>query len=288
MILSVICPVTQMAGKLQRLENWIPKALLHDIEVIIVHDNQDFATESELQDLITRNSWDRVILISKKINSPGLARNLGLKVASGEWVSFWDSDDVPNVENALQMVREATIQASSICMGRFSIINDESIFGTTLAEVVNMPGLWRFSFRKEAIQSVNFSQFKWGEDQLFLSRAIRNFPEVYKSSLNVYSYDNDFEGQLTKSRVQVRDLQCVQLEMLRDKKMQRRGDETSLRNLLIARQVLTITKYLNRRKRIFYLIKMGRIILQEEPKIALNILSVLLYRNRFAGPKYEK
>ena len=93
-LLSVIVPVARMSGRLALMQSWLTSiSNLDTVEVIVVHDKQDEETSRELREILNSVNSDRCILIEEFVNSPGLARNLGLKAASGIWVIFADSDD---------------------------------------------------------------------------------------------------------------------------------------------------------------------------------------------------
>ena len=89
-ILSCIVPVSKMANELFELETWVRNSSGLDIEIIIVHDIQDEETEEQLVNLFASLQDDRLRFIQEKVNSPGLARNLGLKIAQGKWIAFWE------------------------------------------------------------------------------------------------------------------------------------------------------------------------------------------------------
>ena len=78
-ILSCIVPVSRMANDLVELETWIRDSSGLDVEIIIVHDVQDEETEEQLANLFASLQDHRLRLIQEQVNSPGLARNLGLK-----------------------------------------------------------------------------------------------------------------------------------------------------------------------------------------------------------------
>jgi glycosyltransferase involved in cell wall biosynthesis len=118
-LLSVIVPVTKMAGKMNLLASWTIHTLDLNIEVIIIHDIGDLATGTELKKLIHENSLSNVILIEGRYGSPGFARNAGLEVATGEWFVFWDSDDRPLVNNVMLALSNASA-SDEIIIGNFN------------------------------------------------------------------------------------------------------------------------------------------------------------------------
>lgn len=94
---SVIVPVYNAEKTLTACLGNLMHQTLPDIEFILVN---DASTDQSLSILLDceRAFSDKVILINSERNSgPGGARNIGLSYASGEYIGFVDSDDVPDI-----------------------------------------------------------------------------------------------------------------------------------------------------------------------------------------------
>jgi glycosyltransferase involved in cell wall biosynthesis len=192
-----------MHGRLAPLELWVKEALNIGAEIILVHDFQDTATEIELRDMAKRISNPRFKLISKQVNSPGLARNLGLEYVSNKWVTFWDSDDVPIPILYKQMVQEAELNNFNFAVGDFSVSTMDTetaenfqTFGS-LINSVNAPGLWRYAIRYTKIKKASFESMKMGEDQLFLAKLNLDDSQVYFFPKVIYNYQIGHSGRLS-------------------------------------------------------------------------------------------
>jgi len=202
--LTVVVPVTLMEGKLHRLRNAVNECIQLGIETIIVHDIRDSETEMELREMERTFDSKLVRVFTEKLGSPGMARNYGLLHATGAWISFWDSDDepIPSVFNS--MVESAQLAEKKVAVGSFKILDEEEknktkkrIFGSKLKDIGWMPGIWRFSFRREFIGSTKFTQYRMGEDQVFIASLKIDPEDIYHSADIVYLYDDAFQGQLT-------------------------------------------------------------------------------------------
>lgn len=89
--ISIIVPVYNSSDCLRKcLDNFINQSL-DDIEFIMVNDGS--TDDSEKIILEYQKKDKRVKLINKKNGGQASARNLGLKEAKGEYISFVDSDD---------------------------------------------------------------------------------------------------------------------------------------------------------------------------------------------------
>lgn len=90
-ILSVIVPVYNSKKYISKCIYSILNQTFTDFECIIVDDGSSDGS-SEVCDSIS-NDDDRVKVIHKTNEGVSVARNIGLEIASGEWITFVDSDD---------------------------------------------------------------------------------------------------------------------------------------------------------------------------------------------------
>ena len=89
---SVIVPVYNVEDYIEKCLNSLVNQTLEDIEIIIVNDGSKDNSENIIKSFLSR--YPQKIKYLKKENG-GLsdARNYGLKYATGEYISFVDSDD---------------------------------------------------------------------------------------------------------------------------------------------------------------------------------------------------
>lgn len=89
--ISVVMPVYNVAEYVGECLQSIQNQSLYDIEIICVNDG---STDNSLEILNRYAEKDRrIIVINKKNEGSGIARNTALKLANGEYVYFIDSDD---------------------------------------------------------------------------------------------------------------------------------------------------------------------------------------------------
>ena len=87
---SVIIPQRDCASLTKRCIQSIPDR--KDIEVIIIDDNSHNSDElKNVEKLLNRGNCKFVYTIEGK--GAGYARNIGLKIATGDWLIFADADD---------------------------------------------------------------------------------------------------------------------------------------------------------------------------------------------------
>ena len=195
--IAVIVPVSRMSTKLDNLRQWLRTVDFESIEVILVHDIQDVDTGRELKE-ITLNI-PQIQLIEARYGSPGMARNAGLDLAKNEWIVFWDSDDLPEVEEVIEMIEIAANGNFAVAVGGFTVqsltspnlhslhLIENSVSGKLFEEFGMQPGLWRWAFRKEIIGEIRFKAFRMAEDQCFLFDLNLAGQRIYVHPKSVYT-----------------------------------------------------------------------------------------------------
>ncbi|MGI5850344.1 MAG: glycosyltransferase family 2 protein [Christensenellales bacterium] len=101
---SVILPVYNVEPYLRQCLDSIVNQTLKDIEIICVNDGSTDGSHDILEEYAQKDG--RITVIDQENAGAGAARNNGLKIARGEYLSFLDSDDFFE----LDMLREAYIK----------------------------------------------------------------------------------------------------------------------------------------------------------------------------------
>lgn len=90
-VISVIIPIYNAEGYLERCVNSIQKQSYRNIQIILIDDGSTDQSGKICENLAEQDS--RVVYIRQSNAGPSAARNLGLSVASGEFLTFIDADD---------------------------------------------------------------------------------------------------------------------------------------------------------------------------------------------------
>lgn len=249
-VLSIICPIRNMEGKLQNLESWLSQ-ITKQIEVILVYDESSDDTFDNITQLISRNSKaHQISILSGKYGAPGLARNAGLNVARGSWICFWDSDDIgfPTVVIETLEGRELKNSPELYCFG-YEVVKSNSQLkrwpGWENSEILNFemmtlnPGLWRFCFSRKIAFNTEFSRLRMGEDQLYLAQIGLEKLSIEYNNKIAYRYFKNVHGQLTSSKTAIQDLK-VSLEILLKEQRQVAGRSDFIEMLLIRQSITAI------------------------------------------------
>ena len=88
---SIVIPVYNGEKYLRECLDSIINQTLEDIEIICVNDGSTDTTADILREYEAKDN--RIIVINKKNGGSGDARNKGLEIATGRYITFMDSDD---------------------------------------------------------------------------------------------------------------------------------------------------------------------------------------------------
>jgi glycosyltransferase involved in cell wall biosynthesis len=201
--LEIIIPVRMPCSFLNSLRCQLSE-YSEKLTLNYVLDCNEIAT---LEDLGISKVFPNESFIVGKFGSPGMARNEGLKIAKAEFVCFWDVDDTPVPGTTLEFLEEMIQTQANLGIGNWSMTNNSmAIRGNSVIEVGSNPGLWRFVFRREDIQNIEFSEEKWGEDQLFIAGALSSKPKIITTKRVLYRYKKGNLNSLTSQHENFGDL----------------------------------------------------------------------------------
>ena len=121
-LISVIIPIYNTGDSAIKLLNKLTKQSYENLEIICVDDGSkdgsfDLVAEFIRQSKLKNKNLNMTILRQKNQGAAG-ARNLGLKKASGEYVTFIDSDDEvkkTHIEDLLKSLEKDPRNALSVC-----------------------------------------------------------------------------------------------------------------------------------------------------------------------------
>jgi len=213
-LLTAIVPITNMHGRMHNLDNWIQNLKSSPIEVVIVHDLVDLDTSLEIKELITRYPRADIKLIEGHYGSPGMARNAGFKIAQSNWICFWDSDDIPEIELVAQFILTADLVNIDFAIGGFkkkfdldSSKEEVHLVGDQISNLLAYnPGIWRFLFKKTSIDDLKFTEYKMAEDQIFLAEYGMFSREHAVINHSIYNYYIGDIGHATNQKFALADL----------------------------------------------------------------------------------
>jgi glycosyltransferase involved in cell wall biosynthesis len=216
-LLTAVIPAKNLLQNIDSFLKVLNQPSSEQVNLVLVIDEPEDEANKVKRALENDARFRKIKILNGDYNSPGTARNVGLREVKTRWVTFWDSDDEPKITEVLKIVDIANKSQSEIAITRFEVESVSSglrQISSSFSEKkkINMmdislnPAIWRMSFLTDLAQQSNFPNLRMGEDQVFLSRLRLNDRRIYFSNTVTYVYKTDNTNQLTRDEFNNKDL----------------------------------------------------------------------------------
>lgn len=200
--ISIIIPVYNAAEYLKETLNSILAQTMKEFELITVDDGSEDESLAILQSYQSR--MPRMKVLCQKNSGPSAARNRALDEAQGEFVYFFDADDLL-AENALEnLYQKATEEQADLVIAKYDIFNAVKRFAVNnlneLVKIKDIPWshssiLWTFScsnklFRKRLIDEtgLRFPPVSYSEDGVFVMNFVYRAKKITGLDQVIFHY----------------------------------------------------------------------------------------------------
>lgn len=288
--LSIVVPVhTIPSGEgLSALASW-SRDIPEECELILSLDlDRD---DRSLIDWCEQYIPSRKKIVQQLNRNPGDTRNIGMKLATGDWVAFVDSDDIFNPNNALTAI-EHLGESSDLIICRYQTIDlnynliRESKNLSRLSELTVNLGFWRCLYRSTVVASTAFPSLRMAEDQIFFSRFMSLNPRVNFSNETIYKYVVGGDQQLTRIDSSKEDLRTA-ISILQSEINSSRIF-MKFRKQLLLRQYTSLLNFSGMTDRIKHSCKLLPFLIRPSYFVCLVSLIPLLVKNRFNNSRAEE
>ena len=194
-IISIIVPVYNVENYLNRCVNSILNQTYKNIEIILINDGS-IDKSGDICDYYAQKD-NRIKVIHQKNSGVSVARNTGLDIAVGEYITFVDSDDYiePNYCEILLDVlnkNNADVAYCSDFSNQHIDINKEFIWKSKEYDpVYKTPNyvVWGALYRREVIQNIRFDNDLYvGEDAYFFAKVVKKSNIIVHIDNPLYHY----------------------------------------------------------------------------------------------------
>lgn len=216
MKLSIIIPIYNAEKYLPRCIDSIVKQLSRDVELILVDDGSTDESSKICDQYAEQYSSIRVCHVTN--GGTGVARNTGMELAEGEWITFVDADDyvtdhfvntiLEHTETDLDVVLFEYLEADGSkiktsekgkksCQYYDADCHELFIQNNFLAKEImddcnfNMRSVWAKAYRRSLLEKNEIifnSDVKIGEDMLFLLTVYESFNKAKCVPVVIYYY----------------------------------------------------------------------------------------------------
>lgn len=121
---SVIIPVYNVEDYLSQCLDSIINQTLREIEIICVNDGSTDSSLEILNEFAIKDS--RIIIVNQANAGAGAARNVGIKIAKGEYLAFLDSDDFFEIDMLEKAYNACKINQLDFVVFRSDIYDNDS------------------------------------------------------------------------------------------------------------------------------------------------------------------
>lgn len=174
-----------------------------DREVIVVDDGSDILALDSLEEY-----RDSIIYIRQANGGLSVARNMGIRVATGHYIQFVDGDDKllrTAYEHCLDIARYHSPDMVLFESGRKEDVDvpfsyEGPVFGSEYMVHHNLKAaVWRYIFRRTILGDLRFTAGSLKEDEEFTPLLMLRCSKVFVTNAKAYFYRNR-EGSITNNK----------------------------------------------------------------------------------------
>lgn len=196
-MISIIIPCYNAEKTIKRCLESVISQTYKNIEIVIINDGSTDKTDSIIKKYINDN---RIKYYNRSNHGIGKTRNFGIKEATGEYITFLDSDDyLPNdaIDNLYKLAQKNKLD---LVVSDYYVdnknIKSEKIKSFPITNVKNNPNLifdinlapWNKLYKKELIENIKFEENLKYEDAPFVIESIIKAKKIGKLDKETYYY----------------------------------------------------------------------------------------------------
>lgn len=196
---SVIIPIYNAERHLEECLHSCLEQTLERTEIICINDGSTDSSADILESY--RTTYANIVILNQKNQGAGIARNLGIEYANGEYIAFMDSDDYYPNKNVLKKLYDTAVEKKVfICGGslvplgnetdkRYTFQSDEMMCYRDFQKTAAFQQfLYEARFLKE--KKITFPPYRRYQDPPFFVAAMVEANQFYAISERVYMSRN--------------------------------------------------------------------------------------------------
>lgn len=202
-VISVIVPIYKVEDYLDRCVKSIVEQTYSNLEIILVDDGSPDQCPKLCDEWEEKDQ--RIKVIHKKNGGLSDARNAGMKIMTGDYVSYIDSDDWIEKDMYEIMLDAMKKNNADICECAFErtsektqntrkqqdekkmILNKENALRAVVEEKIQ-PVVWNKLYKREIVETLYFEVGKYNEDEFFTYKVIEKAEKIVKIPYVGYYY----------------------------------------------------------------------------------------------------
>lgn len=188
MKISIIVPVYNLEKVLERGINSVLNQTFTDYELILINDG---STDNSIDICYKlKNKDKRIKVINKKNEGSGPTRNLGIDTAIGEYIVFFDGDDLMEVDMLSSLYNKA-VQGFDLVVTNYNIIHNNDIISKSCDLSEDYSVLNKLKCRETCIDLMKAGLFNIPWNKIYKSEIIKNekiyFPDLRRGQDAIFN-----------------------------------------------------------------------------------------------------
>lgn len=192
--ISIIVPVYNASAYLEKCINCLLNQTYNNIEIILINDGSVDDSYDKCKKLAEQ--YDNIVVITQKNLGPSAARNSGIRVATGDYITFVDADDEID-NNYLELMESSIDEDIDIVCCSYKVLEsgkEESMFENDFSAntvLEKEPIFLQLMYRHYGHQGENSTAIgvPWGK--LFRTSFLEEYNLLFDTNLRRMQ-DNDF------------------------------------------------------------------------------------------------
>ncbi|WP_340155442.1 glycosyltransferase [uncultured Winogradskyella sp.] len=202
-LISVIVPVYNAEQYLERCINSIANQTYRNLEIILINDGSSDSSKTICKSFATNDT--RITVVNQQNGGSSIARNTGLEIAKGDFISFIDSDDYIEpimlekmlnllLENNLEVVEIERNSAENNVVFDDSFKIENSI--TATKRIINTTSfqVWKRLYKRSIVENMRFIPNIIHQDVFFTIDVINKVNSIGFLNSPLYQYNRESIG----------------------------------------------------------------------------------------------
>lgn len=199
--ISIIVPIYNIANYLERMLDSLLCQTYSNLEIILIDDGSTDGSEIICDSY--KNKDKRIKVVHQKNSGVSIARNVGLKLATGDYIGFVDSDDIIDENMYKKLYNNMTNYNCEISVCNFCSFSDKPLFEysenikiynceSALKDIISdgkiTNFLWNKLFLKSLFEDIKFPENQIYEDMYIMPRLIEKVKQLCYDDSKLYGY----------------------------------------------------------------------------------------------------
>lgn len=226
-LISIIIPVYGVEQYLEKCIQSLTEQTYTNIEILLVDDGSKDCCPQIIDKWAKKD--ERIIPLHKENGGQSSARNLGMNIAKGKYITFVDSDDWVEPSYCEKLYHAIKIYDADISVGSFNRVKDGKYYPSRFfipSDNIYYPccrdqavkyfledaiAVWGKMYKTEVVNDIRFPQGRLAEEYLFQLKALKKSNTIAFVNDQLYDYRmrHDSDAHFIKSKYLLDNIQAL-------------------------------------------------------------------------------